>query len=180
MPVLLGSKGQPGFAEPIDLMMDCHRRIEHFLGVLRKVADRYAARTLDAEAVAALETSLTYFRTAAPRHTADEEDSLFPRLRAMDDAQVKQALATIDRLESDHRTAEAAHARVDGLGRRWLDHGKLAPQDLAEFGQLIDDLDRTYTEHIALEDERLFVLAKRLLADDELHTIGQEMKQRRS
>ena len=31
----------------------------------------------------ALESALRYFREAAPKHTADEEESLFPRLRQM-------------------------------------------------------------------------------------------------
>lgn len=180
MPVSLGTKGQPGFDEPIGLMMDCHRRIEHFLGVLRTISVSYADRPLDAQGVAAMEASLTYFRAAAPRHTADEEESLFPRLREMEDEQVRQAMTTIDRLESDHRRAQQAHARVDELGRVWLKEGLLSPEDQTEFAGLIAELARTYAEHIAIEDGRVFVLAKRLLADQQLHAIGQEMQRRRA
>ncbi len=125
MPVNVGTTGQPDFTQPIELMMDCHRRIEHFLAVLQKLAERYANRPLDDEGRAALETAMNYFRSAAPRHTADEEESLFPRMRQVDDPQVRQAMAQIDRLESDHRRAEAAHARLDELGRRWLNDGTL-------------------------------------------------------
>jgi hypothetical protein len=38
-------------------------------------------RPLTEETRAALETALRYFREAAPKHTADEEESRFPRLR---------------------------------------------------------------------------------------------------
>lgn len=47
MPVQLGAKGQPGFDEPIDLMMDCHRRIEHFLSILQRVAEQSDGCQLD-------------------------------------------------------------------------------------------------------------------------------------
>ena len=48
MPIPLGTTGQPDFTQPIELMMDCHRRIEHFLGVLQRVVERYADQPLDA------------------------------------------------------------------------------------------------------------------------------------
>jgi len=179
MPVNLGTTGQPDFDQPIELMMDCHRRIEHFLGVLQKVAARYPDQPLDSQGREALETTLNYFRSAAPRHTADEEQSLFPRMRRLDRPQVKQAMAEIDRLESDHRKAEAAHARLDELGRQWLDDGTLTGESLAEFRGLLDELATAYGEHIPIEDESVFVLAKRTLSDEQLQAVGQEMKQRR-
>lgn len=37
MAVNLGEKPLATFSEPIEMLKDCHRRIEHFLGVLRKV-----------------------------------------------------------------------------------------------------------------------------------------------
>jgi len=179
MPVPLGSKGQADFTQPIELMMDCHRRIEHFLAVLQKLAERYAKQPLDDEGREALETALNYFRSAAPRHTADEEQSLFPRMRQVESPQVKQAMAEIDRLESDHRKAEAAHARLDELGRQWLDDGTLSGEPLAEFRGLLDELATAYGEHIPIEDQSVFVLAKRVLDDEQLQAVGEEMRQRR-
>jgi len=180
MPVNLGTTGQPDFDQPIELMMDCHRRIEHFLGVLQKVAARYPDQPLDSQGREALETTLNYFRSAAPRHTADEEQSLFPRLRQVDSPEVKQAMAEIDRLESDHRKAEAAHARLDELGRQWLDDGTLSGESLAEFRGLLDELAQAYGEHIAIEDDSVFELATRVLTAEQLRAIGNEMKQRRT
>ena len=54
-------------------MSDCHRRIERFLTVLVRVAER---GSLEGEARGAFEAALRYFRDAAPKHTADEEESL--------------------------------------------------------------------------------------------------------
>jgi len=179
MPVNLGTTGQPDFDQPIELMMDCHRRIEHFLGVLQNVAARYTDQPLDNQGREALETALNYFRSAAPRHTADEERSLFPRMREVDNPQVKQAMAEIDRLESDHRKAEAAHARLDELGRQWLVEGTVSGESLAEFQGLLDELAQAYSEHIPIEDENVFVLATRVLTGEQLRAVGNEMKQRR-
>jgi hemerythrin-like domain-containing protein len=179
MVIPLGTKGQADFAQPIELMMDCHRRIEHFLGVLQKCAQRYADQPLDDEGREALETALNYFHSAAPRHTADEEQSLFPRMREVNDPRVKQTMAAIDRLEADHRKVEAAHARLDALGRQWLNEDALGDHAFADFRDLLDDVATAYGEHIPIEDENVFVLAKQLLDDAQLRTVGEEMKQRR-
>ncbi|MEX0777756.1 MAG: hemerythrin domain-containing protein [Phycisphaeraceae bacterium] len=179
MAIPLGIQGQADFTQPIELLMDCHRRIEHFLGVLQKVAERYRDSVLDDQGRRALETALNYFRQAAPRHTADEEQSLFPRLRQCDDPAVQTAMAELDRLEADHRKAEDAHDRLDAMGRRWLEAGKLCPADHAQFTSLLLDLAATYAQHIRLEDEQVFVLAGRTLNAQALQQVGQEMRQRR-
>ena len=78
----IGQRPDHGFDEPLGLLSDCHRRIEHFLAVLLTIADQANGQELSADQRRQLEGALTYFSTAAPRHTADEEDSLFPRLEA--------------------------------------------------------------------------------------------------
>jgi len=179
MPVPLGSQGQADFSRPIELMMDCHRRIEHFLDVLGRVVQQYADRKLDEQARQALETSLNYFQQAAPRHTTDEEESLFPRMRQVSDSRVKQVMATMDRLEDDHRKVEAAHARVDEIGRRWLVDGRLDAATLVEMHSLLCEMTEAYAQHIRLEDEEVFVLASNVLDAAALTAVGQEMKERR-
>lgn len=182
MVIPMGTRGQPDFSQPIELMMDCHRRIERFLGVLVQMVNRYgrpAPQSLDEQGRQALQTALDYFAQAAPRHTADEEESLFPRMRQIHDPEVQAALAELDRLEADHRKAAAAHARVDELGRRWLSAGILDGSDLEELVVLLDDLSATYAQHIRLEDKRVFVLASQALDQAALEQVGREMKDRR-
>src|SRR5512142_128586 len=99
----VGSRPDHGFDEPLGLLSDCHRRIEHFLEAIATVTRMVQGRHLDDPNRRVLEQALAYFATAAPRHTADEEQSLFPRLRACSDARAREALATIDALEADHR-----------------------------------------------------------------------------
>ncbi|MCC6581721.1 MAG: hemerythrin domain-containing protein [Phycisphaeraceae bacterium] len=179
MVVALGSKGQPDFTQPIELMMDCHRRIEHFLDVLRRVLDRYRDVGLPDTGWEALRVSLDYFQQAAPRHTADEEQSLFPRLRQCGTPAVHQALAVVDALEAEHRQAEIAHHRLDQIGRKWLTDRRLSPADAGEMDVLLAKLTETYQRHIRIEDQQVFRLASESLDAGSLSIIGQEMKRRR-
>jgi formiminotetrahydrofolate cyclodeaminase/hemerythrin-like domain-containing protein len=180
MVVQLGTKGQPDSTQPIAWLMDCHRRIEHFLEVLINVTRTYEHRELDDEGRRALTVALDYFRHAAPRHTADEEHSLFPRMRNSDDRKMRESLEALDRLEDDHRKVEAAHQRVDQLGRRWLDARTLDQPSHAELTGLLSELAASYAKHIELEDQRVFVLAEQMLDADAMQAIGREMRQRRS
>lgn len=178
MPVTLGSGPLADFDQPLQLLQDCHRRIEHFLGVLRRVAE--AASPLDDQKRSALETALRYFREAAPRHTADEEQSLFPRLRQNPDAQAQAALAMIEALEADHVAAQKLHERVDTLGRQWLASGTLSATSLAELQNILKQLQSLYEGHIRVEDEQVFPAAAKALQADALAAVGREMKARRT
>ena len=82
MSVQIGARPDSGFDDPIGMLKDCHRRVERFLRILCQVVERAHGRSLDAEESAAVQAALHYFRTGGLRHTADEEESLFPRLRA--------------------------------------------------------------------------------------------------
>lgn len=179
MPVQIGAKPQASFDQPVELLMDCHRRIERFLAILLRVVDDVRGGALGAEHREALDTALNYFHAAAPRHTEDEERSLFPRMRGSDDAAVRAALAKLDALEADHRAAEVAHARVETLGRRWLADNRLPDPDVAELRRLLTDLSDTYRRHIRVEDEEVFPLAARTLSADQLTAVGREMEHRR-
>ncbi len=179
MPVLIGDTPQAGFGEPLRLMSDCHRRVEKFLGVLVRIAVERQGGPLDAEHRTALEAALRYFRNAAPWHTQDEEVSLFPRMRRCSDPRARQAMAQIDALEADHAAAAPLHDGVERLGRRWLDRGRLSPDDAARLSHLLDELRATYVRHIAVEDTEVFPLAGQVLSDAALRAVGREMADRR-
>lgn len=179
MPVNLGAKPDHGFDEPLGLLSDCHRRIEKFLEILRTVSLRRQGAALDSEERQALGSALEYFRRAAPRHTQDEEESLFPRLRGVADARVAAALRDLQRLEADHQAAEAMHAEVDRLVMRWLEADRLPENGAAELTRLLSRLRELYREHIALEDERVFPLAAETLSPEQVREVGGEMAARR-
>lgn len=176
--ITIGTKPDHDFDEPLGLMSDCHRRVEKFLDQLIIVADKVRGGELPAEASHALETALRYFQQAAPLHTADEEASLFPRLRALGviPEDVLQAMA---RLERDHDVADAAHAAIDEAGLRWLQNGTLPREEAEHLLARLRELRAFYASHIALEDDYLFPLAARFLSSDEVETLGREMAARR-
>lgn len=176
MPVTIGAKLDSDFTDPIGLLGDCHRRIERFLGALVALAEQSDGGALDEESRSAFDTALRYFREAAPRHVADEEESLFPRLHASADPDANAALV---RLERDHKSIQAWHAELHELGARLLAGGGLEQRELARFRELVEQLENAYAPHIALEDDEIFPSARRLLSADQLRAVGREMAVRR-
>ena len=181
MPVTLGAKPEHGFDQPLGLLSDCHRRIENFLGMMIRVLERSQGgrQPLASEERDALQAALRYFEVAAPRHTQDEEQSLFPRLRDSANPDAHAALARMDALEEDHRRADVMHEQVARLCRPWLDTNVLATAEADEQHRLLHDLRDTYARHISLEDSELFPLAARVLNAAQLAEVGAEMAQRR-
>jgi hemerythrin-like domain-containing protein len=179
MPVTLGAKPELDFDKPIGLLSDCHRRIERFLDILLKVTAAGRGQALTSEHRTALQTALRYFAVAAPKHTADEEQSLFPRLRADSDPRAHAALARMDALEADHRVADEGHAEVDRLGRLWLEKNELAEADSTRLYDQLSALKSLYAHHIELEEKEVFPVAEQVLGGAKIRDIGREMAERR-
>lgn len=180
MAVNLGDKPLAGFSEPIEMMKDCHRRIEHFFDVLQVVERRFGKALLDNKGRRALEASLNYFANFAPRHTADEEQSLFPRLRRSDDPDARTVIAQLDSLERDHRRCEGCHEQVAGIVRKWLETGRLDEAQRRHLRATLDELSNVYAAHIQMEEQRVFAVASHILEPVQLRDIGEEMRRRRS
>lgn len=178
MPVQIGAKSHD-YSDPTGLLSDCHRRIEMFMNSLEAVGMAMQAPPTD-DVRRALEAALRYFAQAAPKHTADEEHSLFPRVRQIDSPEVRAAFAQLDELEQDHRGAESLHAEAERLGRQYLDRGALSPPDVQRFRAAVANLLKIYGRHIRVEDEQIFPLAARILSDQEKSAIAQEMANRRN
>ncbi len=177
MPVQIGAKTH-NFTDPTGLLSDCHRRIEMFLETLAA-----AGQVMDAppsvDTARALQSALVYFRQAAPKHTADEEQSLFPRLRGREEPELRSALSTLDRLEKDHEAVSPLHAEVERLAETYLETGSLSASDVQAFQTAVARLQETYREHIRVEDFTVFPLAAHLLSDSDKSAIAQEMATRR-
>lgn len=175
---ILGRTPDHDFDEPLGLLSDCHRRVERFLDLLIRIARDYAGRPLTPDAADALRTAQRYFADAAPKHTADEEESLFPRMQAAAKAQGQRCHA-IDRLEGDHARAQPLHARVDALLTDYLRDNTLPPDRSTELSALLHSLRELYRTHIHVEDTEVFPLAATLLSAPDLAAVGSEMRARR-
>lgn len=177
MPVQIGAKPDSGFDDPIGMLTDCHRRIENFLRVLDLVCQRAKGRPLTEEESSAVQASLDYFRRGGRRHTADEEESLFPRLRTqLSESDLKE----LDGLERDHQFADGLHAEVDDLYNRWISAATLAESDSAQLTAAIEALVRMYEGHIRIEEEIVFPRAARVLEAGAVKAIGDEFRLRRA
>lgn len=179
MPVVIGAKPESGFRDPIGLLTDCHRRVERFLSVLAQVGAQAQGGSLTSEQRTALETALRYFRDAAPKHTADEEESLFPRLRAQGRSDLQAVIERVEALEREHADADRWHTEVDRLGQAWLAAGTLLQADGARFSRLVTDLMELYRTHIAIEEREVFPAAAAVLGKVEFEAVGDEMAARR-
>jgi hemerythrin-like domain-containing protein len=177
--IIIGEKPDSDFSDPIGMLEDCHRRIEKFLDVLLSIAGDNQGSPLTDEHRSAVETSLRYFRNAAPKHTADEEESLFPRMRASQHHEAKELMTDLDHLHADHVQADENHHAVDDLFRRWLDAGRLASPVFNRLTSLLHSLRETYARHIKEEETQVFPAATRILSASDLKEVGLEMSGRR-
>ncbi len=177
MPVQIGARSH-SFSDPTGLLSDCHRRIEMFLGTLERIAS-VIDRPLTENTRPALESALRYFRDAAPKHTADEEESLFPRMRQIHLHDIENAIERLELLEHDHVLAGSLHAEVEELGQSYLATGSLEVAGVEAFRKAIASLVSLYKQHIGIEDDLVFPLAARLLSSTDKLAIANEMAARR-
>jgi hypothetical protein len=155
MAIQIGAKPDSGFDDPIGMLKDCHRRIESFLGILCVVVGRAEGRSLTDEERDAVKTALEYFRTGGHRHTADEEESLFPRLRKSDAKFFKE----IDQLEDDHHDANDLHGSIERLYSTWIESGCLGIEETQLLLSQIARLKQLYST-IFKSRKRSFLLAR--------------------
>lgn len=175
----IGDKPDRDFSDPIGMLEDCHRRIEKFLDVLLTLSGETHGNALNDEQRAAVTTALQYFREAAPKHTADEEESLFPRLRVSQHQEAKDILSDLDHLHTDHVAADQNHRAVDELFHQWLANGFLSAAEFIRLSSLLHSLRDTYTRHIKEEETHVFPDAAKILTTSDLKAVGVEMAKRR-
>ncbi len=179
MSVQIGAKPDSGFDDPLGMLKDCHRRIEHFLGILHLVAERAADRALNPEEVSAVKAAVQYFHTGGERHNADEEQSIFSRLRSFPAAGA-EFLALLARLEQDHARSAELHEAIDWLFTDWMVKGELEPSQRERLLSNTAALQDLYKKHIALEETAILPRAAELLNAETIAVIGREFSARRA
>ncbi len=171
VPGLFTTPQAPGFDDPLGMLVACHRRIERELATLDRLQRHLPEHGCDEDARIAARAVLKYFDGPAPNHHADEEESLFPRLRG---AAGGGAGALIDDLLRDHQALDSRWRRLRPLlaGIAAGARSNLSPKQ-------VDDLRAVYATHIAREEGALIPLAADALDAEALRQIGQEMAARR-
>lgn len=156
--------------DPLDHLLACHRRIEDRLATLERIGDRIEH---EREAcLDALRRCNSFFATNGVWHSADEEESVFPRLLPHLDYGERSFLA---QLAAQHDEAEGLHERLNALAA----NPSGGPAWAARLRSVISRLVRLYRDHIAVEDEVLIRLGRTHLTEDDLLAASTEMKNRR-
>lgn len=163
------SRGEEGAGStidhPLEHLVACHGRIEERLATLERAGACLESRT--AEALEAIQSCLRYFDTSGALHTADEEESVFPRLRARLSPTER---AEIEMLEMQHRDAEQLYTALKQA---------VARADAAQYRAAVERFAALYRAHIAFENRELIRVARRDLRPADLAAITREMKSRR-
>ena len=170
---------KPGceFDDPIGMLKDFHRKIKRSLHVLWVIADRAVGRELTSEEIAAVRSAMDFVRVDGTRHTADEEESLFPWLRAKAITGDSEELGV---LEDNRRQADQLHAIVESLYSAWISAGALRPKSQLRLQSCTESLKRLSEQHIQVEEQIVFPRAQQVLDGRAVAAIGQEFRARRS
>lgn len=162
-----------GLGTPIENLSACHRRIEERLATLERVIPFLLDRT--EEAVAAIESAFRFLDTNGVVHTADEEESLFPRLSGKLTREEQERVAL---LHQEHERIEALLSRTRFVATQFA---RTPGDGLArQYAELATSLCALYRQHIRHEDSLFPALAAAVLTPEDLEEIGSEMKRRRA
>ena len=166
--------------DPIQHILNCHEQIER-----RLVTLQYAAMTVGfsdgamlQDAAAALGYEVEVLEAIDKLHTLDEEESLFPRLRAnlRDDISVLEPLMLS--LELQHQNEQAAFAKLKAGVKAITAAGAQPSDQTSSCEDLVRELAAVCGPHMALENESLLPLARKALQPADLEQIGREMRKR--
>lgn len=165
-------KQRRGPPELVDLLLDCHAKIRHFVALAQAVGSRDAE---DAQRMEACEQARRYFSLALPLHVADEEQSLLPRLRGRDTA-LDIALAMMHAEHASHEQSVAA--LLAALSR--LHDAPSDPLLRAHAKQAADALAVSFGHHLAAEEAHVFPAVSRLLDAEAQRAVLAELRARRA
>ena len=157
--------------DAVALLLGCHQRIRHFT----RMAVELSRGAAPAEQVGAAARSVQrYYTQALPLHEADENDSVYPRLRAA--APPAELAAANQAMVDQHR---GLNALIADLVPQW-EAIALDPAQAPASGPGAQALQVAWHEHLGLEERVIFPSLRARLSPDDLAAIRQEMAERRT
>lgn len=190
-----GFRPLPDDADPLGQLDACHDRMQRQLKTLQRLLERQAdagRASVDDEVRAAAAAVRKYFDEAAPRHHRDEEKDLFPAvIEAMAGSDAVCIKGIVQRLSAEHGQLEQAWQALRPTLVALAEPAEVASEDscegsdesggspwLLDAGQ-VDRFIAVHRSHLAIEDDELMPMARRLLSDDQIAQIGRAMRSRR-
>jgi len=159
-------------AEPLERLQACHGRIEEQLQALERLAHRASATGAEAAA----QSVLGFFETVGAQHHRDEDEDLFPLLRARAAALGRiEVAAAIDEIEREHATLAAQWQRLrEALSAIAAQrHARFDAGEAGRFAWL-------YRRHMDREAQLVLPFARETLGTQERAELGARMAARRS
>ncbi len=176
MLIPLKKKGEPvREPEAFDVLMECHERIRRFT----KLAE-WLAHAVDAPHAGVKQTAEDvhrYFAVALPKHSADEDQSLAPRLLAL--VISEELRAAVTSMTRQHATLEET---IGGLIPRWravAEDPSALPAHALEMARLVEQLRALWDVHLHLEETIVFPAARARLSAAAQRDVLREMRARR-
>jgi len=127
--------------------------------------------------MSAVRSAMDCVRVDGARHTPDEEESLFPRLRAETISGDSEELGV---LEDNRRQADRLHVIVQSLYSAWMSAGALRPECQLRLLSCTETLKRLTGQHIQVEEQIVFPRAQQVLDGQTFAAMGREFRDRRS
>jgi hemerythrin-like domain-containing protein len=174
-PSMLQSRLAPSFDEPIEMLEACHERMEDQLRTLDRLPDYLRTHGADAVVHEAARAVMRYFDTAAVHHHEDEDQDLFPLLRAAAARTERDEIAgALYELEKEHDTMNSLYRRLRGQLQGLADGEaiELDADDAARFTRL-------YRRHMRTEAQLVLPFARETLDPEQRAALGASMAARR-
>jgi hemerythrin-like domain-containing protein len=166
----------PGFDEPLEMLEACHGRIEAQLATLEKLVAHLERAGCDAQARQAADREMRYFDTAGINHHRDEDEDLFPVLRAAAAQKGSDVVAgKLYELEMEHESMDAFYARLRRQLEALLIEGSEAKLDAGD----VERFAWVYRKHMSVESEFVLPFARETLTEAQRARLGASMAARR-
>lgn len=171
------SSPQPSRAPsgPVEMLQECHHRIRHFVQLSRTLAEAQQAPL--AQVAEAADHIFRYFSQSLPLHEADENETLFPRVRKYSEYGSPLREAAKAMVEQHHAIEELVFelAAVCGAVRR---EPERLPALSSQLQHTSEALDHVFSAHLHMEETVIFPALAQFPAE-ELKAMTNEMQRRR-
>jgi iron-sulfur cluster repair protein YtfE (RIC family) len=172
MLIQIGSSKEP--SDIVDLLLECHQRIRHFLSLAYRLAQTHGA--LHDEISDASARITRYFSEALPLHVADEEQSILPRLSGRTPG--------LDAALQDMHQEHFEHEPLVGALLEMCRTLHASPEKLDEFRHslltTVSRLEKAISAHLEKEEQIVLPAIRTLLPPEEQATMLTELRARRA
>jgi hemerythrin-like domain-containing protein len=169
-------RATPGFDQPLEMLAACHTRMEGELQTLERLAGDLAPSAGDEQARDAARAVLRCFDTDGRNHHLDEDENLFPEVRALAALRGRpEVAATLYELECEHEALDGLYSSLRSCLED-ITEGRPARLD----AERVAHFAWTYRRHMALEARVVLPFAAESLSEAQKSALGASMEARRA